>query len=391
MGSAKQQWMEEQERGWASIDKNVCAECFGDDALKEFIRGHVANSYCDYCGQSSKSNALAASMDDVLELIAESIYSEWEDPNDRVGWDSREGGWMGVDVTDTFDLIKYELDLGIENEELYDDIIDSFGDQGWCQRDPYSLAPDEELTFNWRAFVRLVKHHNRYFFEHVIDNADVYEPQYYPVGILDSLSDIVSQLGLVRSLADGTLLYRGRSHSTQKGYSQVSDLGPPDENNAKYANRMSAAGIPMFYGATDDATVLAELTEHALYVTIGEFRTLRDLNLLDLTQIPPVPSIFDRERRHLRPPLMFLRRFMDDFTQKVEQDGREHIDYVPTQVVTEYFRYVRKLDGILYPSARRCGGHACVLFITQKECIESGEQTNDDKVLVLVTSRVRAR
>jgi hypothetical protein len=56
------------------------------------------------------------------------------------------------------------------------------------------------------------------------------------------------------------------------------------------------------------------------------------------------------------------------------KDGREHIDYVPTQVVTEYFRHVFKdgdgqpVKGILYPSARQDGGVCCVLFFEADQC-----------------------
>jgi hypothetical protein len=54
--------------------------------------------------------------------------------------------------------------------------------------------------------------------------------------------------------------------------------------------------------------------------------------------------------------------------EKVEKNGREHIKYVPTQVLSEYFAKIYKkpdgnpLDGMVYYSAARNAGTNIVLF-----------------------------
>ena len=59
---------------------------------------------------------------------------------------------------------------------------------------------------------------------------------------------------------------------------------------------------------------------------------------------------------------------MADICQPVQKDGREHINYVPSQVVSEYFAQVFKtpegkmLDGIVYPSAVALGSVNLALF-----------------------------
>lgn len=59
--------------------------------------------------------------------------------------------------------------------------------------------------------------------------------------------------------------------------------------------------------------------------------------------------------------LCFLQKFIHDITLPVELDGREHVDYVPTQVFTEYLRYafLARVDGLTFPSVQgpgtRCG------------------------------------
>lgn len=71
---------------------------------------------------------------------------------------------------------------------------------------------------------------------------------------------------------------------------------------------MSPAGIPMFYGSSDPETVTAEMGHSKFPVaTVAEFETLRDLRLMDLNEIPPVPSLFDDELAPDRPAFLFLR------------------------------------------------------------------------------------
>src|SRR5262249_23506696 len=53
----------------------------------------------------------------------------------------------------------------------------------------------------------------------------------------------------------------------------------------------------------------------------------------------------------------------------IKKDDREHIEYVPTQVVTEFLRHEfrteggHRVKGIIYQSARNGKGKCCVLFV----------------------------
>jgi hypothetical protein len=89
--------------------------------------------------------------------------------------------------------------------------------------------------------------------------------------------------------------------------------------------------------------------------------------MLDLSELPPVPSLFAAPREW-RGALLFLREFVKSISAPVVHDGGEHIEYVPTQILTEHFRKEvaalngATLDGIVYPSARRRGGKSLVVF-----------------------------
>ncbi|WP_165741461.1 RES domain-containing protein, partial [Pseudoalteromonas sp. Z1A6] len=68
--------------------------------------------------------------------------------------------------------------------------------------------------------------------------------------------------------------------------------------------------------------------------------------------------------------------FIKDFTKPIERADRVHIDYVPTQIVTEYFRHIlskkesMKVDGVIYPSSKNKRHKAVVIFADNEQCVE---------------------
>lgn len=73
--------------------------------------------------------------------------------------------------------------------------------------------------------------------------------------------------------------------------------------------------------------------------------------------------------------------FHNEITKKIKSDDRIHTEYVPSQVFTEYLRYMFKLegeigvDGLIYKSS--VSDNKCiVLFCSQKESEEYLELVN---------------
>lgn len=385
MGWLKDKMIEDEERGWSSVgDKYVCAKCFADYALAKFVRENAVSKHCDYCGCTSKGRPIAAPIDDVMEEISAGIHSEWSHP-DEVGvpYETAEGGYQG-NVIDTWDLIHEELGGTFTNADLCKDIIDAFDAQGalWTDRHFWSLPPGEVLRYGWEEFAKLTKYSVRYLFLRSPDaNAEYRGSEEIPPSrFLDRLGEVVEEVGIITTLPQGTRVYRARCHDRSKALQTSAELGPPPAERTKYSNRMSPAGIPMFYGAFDRNTVIKETytssCDPEAIVTTAIFETAREFPVLDLTRLPKLPSIFDSAKRDRRPGIIFLQNFTKDLSKRIEKDGREHIEYVPTQVVTEYFRHIYndtdfgRVRGILYPSAQRHGGKCCVLFFRSEDCCD---------------------
>lgn len=146
----------------------VCPECFEDEDICAFVREHLEFDECSYCGKTSEDGAsITADVEDVIDFIERKLSEGYEDPVQQVGWNSAEGGWLGVQVYEsTHELFMDGLGgFPCSNEELIEDITGHIGDtREWCDRDPYMLSPGQGLSSGWMEFCRLVKHRTRFMF-----------------------------------------------------------------------------------------------------------------------------------------------------------------------------------------------------------------------------------
>ena len=131
---------------------------------------------------------------------------------------------------------------------------------------------------------------------------------------------------------------------------------------------MNPAGVPYLYLAVNEKTALAETrVAQGQEITVSQWSPVRDLQVIDLSHHLRCPSVFSEKRPEYE-MVQFLYAFRDEISKTVAHDGSEHVEYVPTQVVSEYFSQVftysvgKKVDGLVYPSAVVNGGKNLVLF-----------------------------
>ena len=366
MGRAKWDWMEAQDRGWAGIEKHVCAKCVDDEHLKSLIEAAVSRIECDYCGSES-DEPIAAPVDCIMPAVMGALWHYFAEPAGAgVPYESAEGGWQ-VEGTDTEDAL---LTLPLEcHDDLLADIVSDISGQNdlWVRAADGHWASEQrnrQLMSGWQRFSEHVKHRQRYFFS---KSEESYGPDIEPSQLLPELAGVVESMGLFREIETAEDLFRARLRGAGDYWNLDGvHLGPPPPDNAA-AGRMNPAGIPYLYVALENDTAIAEVQQGVPSTTaIARFRPARMLRVLDFTSIPETPSVFDHERLRERELLIFLRGFVQAISRPVTKDGREHIDYVPSQIVCEYFACMHeseaRLDGILYPSAIRAGGSNLVLF-----------------------------
>jgi hypothetical protein len=248
------------EYGYPSVDPElrVCAKCFADQGLKDFVAAHANATKCSFCGAKGKVD-IAAPLDRVVEHMLSCLSRDYDDPdNAGMVYESAEGGYLGK-VWDSYDFLMYELALELPRDDdnaLFNAIRDGFGSQLWCTRYLYSLGPDAALAYSWEKFCSLVKHERRFFFTESPSDPDDREilP---PRDLLRLIAHYAVSAGLVRTLPAGQILCCARLQPPGTAFRSPSELGPPPPEAAKQ-NRMSPAGIVMTYVSEDAATAMDE-------------------------------------------------------------------------------------------------------------------------------------
>jgi hypothetical protein len=382
-------------------EKTVCAQCVSDYAISDFVRANANSSGCAYCGCS---DCQSVDVDEVALFVLDALESEYEDPANEVAYDSEEGGYVSpTEIYDTRELLERLLGEPDVIEGYLDDLVIALPDGLWVHKNPYGPTKYERFRWDWRRFCEQIKHETRYLF--MLEGSDGDDAEWKadppPFLALEAIGKGTRDLKLVRTLPAGSAVYRARVHASSEAPSAATDLGPPPNGKAIHANRMSPAGIPMFYGAMDTETAVEEVAEDARSkgqaVTTAEFLTVRDLNIVDFTNVPPVPSYFDETARPRRASIEYFHSLVGDLAAPIQKDGREHIEYVPSQVVTEFMRRVFKRSpsepthGMLYPSSRRKGGVCCVLFCDTRGVADSqsSAERSEDVMMELVPGSAR--
>jgi hypothetical protein len=385
---AKRYLEEREERGYEDDDRAVCLDHFLGDDLRRAVKDHLTEPACDFCSRTSTTGEpIGVPMEIVAGVVMGAIRRIYERALDVLYFE--DDFTARYDTSEAVDeLIAYELD-----ERPLDVLKEILVEETWCE-EPSGLTRDIVLMTSWESLRRQVMHHQRFVFltglsENVVGG--LHEQYMSAAALLESLGRSVDETGILRTLPAGTIFLRGRPmpSGTAPGSVDASSLGSPPLAKAA-ANRMSPAGISMFYGSEDEATVLAEISAHhdgsPSDAVIGSFRAKRELTIVDLTAIPP-ERIFD-EQLDFR-VVRFLNHFARDLSRPVALDGSEHVEYVPTQVATEYLRYALGVDGIRFASSLTDGANV-VLFVATTACCDEGA-ADAGSVLELVSGSVTAQ
>lgn len=386
MGWVKNHLMEIQEMGnWPCglSDKMVCSHHFHDHYLNEIIlKKSERNGKCSYCGKNTKVCSLQDLMEDVVWRIHlyytspenASLYlasSFYDDDEEEIKGFKRFGDFVVPNETECYEstelLLEY-LDAIPDNQGLYEDVLGIFETETWVSVD--LLHEDKKnvrLLNQWKKFCEVITSQKRYTFLATPDFLPVLTNKGEKRDILSGLSNIITEQKICRILPAGTKIYRARrvkQDELDKGIGFNNITSPPDEKATP--NRMSPAGISMFYASYLKKTAEMECVgDKSLTIIVGAFKTIKPLMVLDLTRIPENSFWMTGWQEN-----MFLHQFNKEITKPVSEDDDNLLQYIPTQVLTEYLRYMyaingQHLDGIVYGSSKDRNKNL-VLFYNQE-------------------------
>ena len=350
--------------------EKVCSHHINDCFIKQHITQNGKFEICSYCGKKVK----VIDLKNLLQLIITKIDYLFEDPADSryLNKDNKYG--FDGDVF-TFYELWYDnlLDLHIDNDKLSDDIYNYLENSDlYCYKDEF-VSEVEILNSIWGNFKNTVKHKARYvfYYKRIFSDYTFIEP----FEILKKVQNFILELNLFSVLPIETKLYRCRQHRELEDVTEKKDLSSPPDEKTKTNGRMNPAGISMFYCSQNRKLTISEIVNFSdnekPFYSVGYFKNKKEIRLVDLTKLPKLPSMFDAAKNNNIDNINFLKGFIKDISKPIG-DNDSIIEYVPTQIVTEYIKFNPEInvDGIIYPSSKEIGKNNIVLFYNQEESLK---------------------
>ena len=340
------------------MNKNCCINCFSEPEIINFIELEEVIGNCHYC---NSKNVNVCNVDDVGRFVLEGFKRHYEDAANQVGFCSSEGGYLLSTQEDIADiLIREQSIFGDELGNPYpllEELVTLDGTP-YVRKDPYGPpSGDPEEIRHWENFCNTVKTKQRF---------SIFLASHRNYGN-NQPGDFLSQLAnnfiptLINIIEPRTKLFRARINNEDKKWSHKDLTSPPPK--VSKSNRMSPSGFSFFYGGLGPEVCIHEVGPRVgESVVVAEFESIKPLIILDLSvEVESRRSIFDDEylfdyEEYFKP---FLVHFINDISRPIKKSDSE-IEYVPTQVFTEFIKTVNFKDQYYRPDSS--GNHSDVFI-----------------------------
>lgn len=340
-------------------------------ALRDFVLGLGSMGLCNHCGKEG-TVVNEVNLNEHIEALFESILV----PFDALPKMTQVEIECGADhpIREIFDHLEFYPPSRSEdfNSQLCDRLEQNFVDQSCqCLINQCFMINDGQFTENifhskWRDFLRSIQFEHR-FFNHIAKE------------FLDDLFHILTYdfdlkgKGVIKTIDAGVPLYRARIAASIELIATIksqpaSELGPTPSRLAS-DQRMSPAGISVFYGALDRGTCISEIRPLVGdFAVSAEFRAMSELNLIDLNKLTEcivVEDIYHDEFVRHSHAVSFFKEMLFQMSRPARRESGN--PYLPTQVIFEYLRvkFSDFTDGIIYSSVQQDQAGSCVALFPE--------------------------
>jgi hypothetical protein len=356
-----------EEVGLSGLDKTICVDCINDKYLAKLVLENAVSKRCSYCDKKFRSNK-AAKYNFIMDEIYKTIFKYYANAQD-VNLPYEDGEYV-IKQTPIEDAL-FKIDPGW-NEDFSNDLANSadpflylveHSNGDWLE-----IPKSEALMYSWKSFKDQILYKTRYLFlNEPID--ELSDKDIIPASLmLNSLAELCIEFNLIKKVKRNSIFYRVRSHFKNESFEEFDQMGVAPQKRAS-AGRMNPVGIPYFYIADSLLTAELEVIKDQQHWSYATFKLKKDIDVIDFSSLPEVPSIFDIEKYKIRQKIIFMYDLVEDLSKPVGPDDNEHIEYIPTQVVSEFFRYRFKpeVKGIKYKSVKNPKGLNIAFFESKNE------------------------
>lgn len=336
----------------------ICLECVKDDTLRARADSLIKPRECFACGAVVDK---AQKPEKIAEIIRRSLSNFFTTdcsayPNHTMSLSQIIGRAIRCDSQVVCDKVsEFLVSAEASEEDFY------FDGQEYCLA-PSKFESEEHRRWwvegDWQAVSSQLTHGQRFF----NNNAKTF----FETLIFEAMWGAEKRHespAAVRELPAGSKLFRARISSSQADIVKFKarpqkELGAPPRDRAAN-NRMSAAGVSLFYAAGDVETCIAEVRPSiGDEVVVGEFTSTENLKFFDFSVLETLehePISWFSASYDRRSSRRMLLSYLHDL---IARPVRAHdTDYVMTQALAEYIRYCQYgFDGVAFRSVQRSGG-----------------------------------
>lgn len=344
----------------------LCLDHIHGNVYEKLWETSVIESCC-ICHKRCK----VVTIQQIADTIAPVIFQRYKYSQELNAWQE----WQDVNIFQSNSVNAFSINdiLAYYNISLDATIIPDFENslkELYLQKNP--KMPKNVMTIqDWESFANMVRNKRRFTFAYMREEYGNKYSSFPSANVLDRLGNLVKKADEIEIyLYPQTPLYRARSLNAKqrKEIYSFNDITCPPNQYSKQC-RMSPAGVSMFYASFHEATAEKEcFKEDEGQIIIGVFRLKKALRVLDLTQISHL-SIFHPDYEINE----FLFDFQKDITKPISEEDKD-INYVPSQVVTEYFRWIYRnkhdlnIHGIIYRSVKDNDKNVVLFFDHEESC-----------------------
>lgn len=341
-----------------------CQKCFIDPEITAIIEDTGFLGICPVCGakdvylyDTERNDALEGFFDNLL-----AVYTAESDLQDTVpqselktlGATLKHDWHIFADIPENI-IIRVVKSLSLQ---LVSDYPQLFTQRIgiWEKYDIDYLKQHSILrTEKWSDFVETIKHKNR-FHTNLINT--------------DLLKDYCMLIS--KEIPTGKpRFYRGRIARNKAGF-KPSEMGAPP-CDVVGDGRANSVGISRLYLTDNRETTFHEIRAAEYdYITIGTFKALEPLRVVDLKRIALIsPFSGDVDCTVLAINSEHLRRINEEMS-KIMRKGDSPLDYLPTQYMADFVKAITNedgepvFDGIEYRSAMHSRGSNLTIFYPEK-------------------------
>ena len=320
-------------------EKFICFECFRNNGIKKFIKEVKKLGNCNFCPQD---NIYIRGFQEVVEYIIQCIKHEYEEhPNGM------------FNIKDVLNDKNFKC-----STYPYTEIIKALLESSYSLKSETNFKDNpietQKLIVIWDRFKETIKKQNRFFIKNYSLSYNSLGEEYFPSVILDRIIECLRENECISEIKEGDYIFRARSFFEAKEYN-AKNLGYPTEAY-RYSTRMSPLGIPAFYASTEQDVAVNEVRQSvgqpAKKFIVGCWVFNKDINVVDFTKIPKREiDFFDLKLQKKKDEADFLKEFSKTVSEPIRKDKQEHIEYIPTQALSEFIKMSFKdIYGIAYSS-----------------------------------------